>query len=186
MIDRDSASADSVNAVHAFSITVMETRLPKPEEHLALAIQLALDNVRTRKGRPFGAVLVKDGQIVATGVNSVLSSHDPTAHAELQAIRTATSKQQTPRLDGHVMYASGHPCPMCLAAMSLAGIRQVYFAYSNEDAEPYGLSTNDLYAELAKPLSERAMQLAYMPLRPAGQDLYEAWRLSGGGPAGNI
>ena len=150
--------------------------MSKPEEHLALAIQLALDNVRTRKGRPFGAVLVKEGQIVATGVNTVLSSHDPTAHAELEAIRTVARKQQNQRLDGHVMYASSHPCPMCLAAMYLAGIRQVYYAYSNEDAEPYGLSTSGLYAELAKPLSEQSMQLAYMPLRPAEQDLYEAWR----------
>lgn len=157
--------------------------MSKSEDHLALAIQLALDNVQTRKGRPFGAVLVKDGQIVATGVNSVLSSHDPTAHAELQAIRAAASKQQTPRLDGHVMYASGHPCPMCLAAMYLAGIRQVYYAYSNEEGEPYGLSTTDLYAEIAKPLSAQTMQLEYLRLRPAGQDLYEAWRQINRGPS---
>lgn len=150
--------------------------MPKPEDHLALAIQLALENVQTRKGRPFGAVLVKDGQVVATGVNTVLSSHDPTAHAELEAIRAAARTQRTPQLEGLVMYASGHPCPMCLAAMYLAGIRQVYYAYSNEDGEAYGLSTSRLYAELAKPLSAQSMKLKYLPLRPAGQDPYEAWR----------
>jgi tRNA(Arg) A34 adenosine deaminase TadA len=150
--------------------------MSKPEEHLALAIRLALENVQTRRGRPFGAVLVKDGQVVATGANIVLSSHDPTAHAELEAIRAAARRQQNPRLDGHVMYASGHPCPMCLAAMYLAGIYQVYYAYSNEDGEPYGLSTLGLYTELAKPLSAQAMRLEYRPVRPAGPDLYEAWR----------
>jgi tRNA(Arg) A34 adenosine deaminase TadA len=146
-----------------------------PDNHLTLAIQLALENVRTSKGRPFGAVLVKDGRIIATGVNTVLSSHDPTAHAEIEAIRAAAHTQQNPGLDGHVMYASGHPCPICLAAMYLVGIHQVYYAYSNEDGEPFGLSTKHLYAELAKPLSSQAMRLEYRPLRLPEQDLYEAW-----------
>lgn len=150
--------------------------MSKPEDYLALAIQLALDNVLIRKGRPFGALLVKDGQIVSTAVNTVLSSHDPTAHAELEVIRAATSAQQNPRLDGHVMYASGHPCPMCLAAMYLVGIRQVYYAYANEDGESVGLSTSGLYAELAKPLSMQTMRLEYRPVRSGGQDLYEAWK----------
>lgn len=150
--------------------------MSKPEDYLTLAMQLAFDNVQTQKGRPFGAVLVKDGQVVATGVNSVFLSHDPTAHAELEAIRTAALTLQNPRLDGHVMYATGYPCPMCLAAMYLVGIRQVYYAYSNEDGGPYGLSTNSLYAELAKPFSTQAMQFTYLPLRPRGQQLYEAWR----------
>lgn len=157
-----------------------------PDDHLTLALQLALENVRTRKGRPFGAVLVKDGHVIATGVNSVLSSHDPTAHAELEAVRAAARAQQNPRLDGHVMYASGHPCPMCLAAMYLAGIRQVYYAYSNEEAEPFGLSTKHLYAELAKPLPAQAMQLEYRPLRLPAQDLYESWAQINRNPARNL
>ena len=83
------------------------------------------------------------------------------------------------------MYASGQPCPMCLAAMYLAGIRQVHYAYSNEDGEPYGLSTLGLYAELAKPLHEQSMRLEYRPLRPAGGDPYEAWRQINLEPARN-
>lgn len=150
-----------------------------PDDPLALAIQLALENVQTRQGRPFGAVLVKDGKVVATGVNSVLATHDPTTHAELEAIRAATRSQQNRRLDGHIMYASGHPCPMCLAAMYLAGIRQVFYAYSQEDGEPFGLSTSDLYAELAKPLTDQSMKLEYQPLRPGGQNLYEVWHQIG-------
>jgi tRNA(Arg) A34 adenosine deaminase TadA len=154
------------------------------DRHLALAIELALDNVRTRNGRPFGAVLVNDRQVVTTGVNGVLATHDPTAHAQMEAIRAATCARRSPRLDDHVMFASGHPCPMCLAAMHLAGIREVYYAYSN-DAEPYGLSTSDLYAELAKPLPSQAMRLEYRPLRPPGPDLYDAWRQVSGGPDGS-
>lgn len=156
--------------------TGTETTESTPEDHLGLAIQLALDNVLIRKGRPFGAVLVKDAEVVATGVNAVLATHDPTAHAELQAIQAAARTQQNPRLDDHVMYASGHPCPMCLAAMYLAGIRRAYYAYSNEDGEAFGISTSALYNELAKPLSVQAIQLEYRPVRPGGEDLYEAWR----------
>lgn len=141
-----------------------------------MAVGLALENVKIKKGRPFGAVLVKDGQVVATGVNTVLSTHDPTAHAELQAIQAGARKLQSPRLEGHVMYASGHPCPMCLAAMYLAGIREVYYAYSNEDGEPYGLSTKTLYTELAKPLSSQAIKIEHRPLRPDGEEPYEAWK----------
>lgn len=147
-----------------------------PEEFLALAVRLAVENVQKRKGRPFGAVLVQDGQVVATGVNTVLTSHDPSAHAEMEAIRSACRTRQSTRLDGHVMYASGQPCPMCLAAMYLAGIRQAQYAYSNEEAEPYGLSTLGLYAELAKPLPEQSMRLDHRPLRPSGEDLYELWQ----------
>lgn len=148
----------------------------KPEDYLAMAVQLALENVKEKKGRPFGAVLVKDGQVLATGVNTVLSTYDPTAHAELQAIQAGSRKLQSARLDGHIMYASGHPCPMCLAAMYLAGIREVYYAYSNEDGEAFGLSTRELYAKLAKPLPAQAMQLEYRPVRLEGEDPYEVWK----------
>lgn len=148
----------------------------KHEDFLALAVKLALDNVQDDHGRPFGAVLVKDQAIVATGVNTILASGDPTAHAELEAIRAAARVQSSPRLDGHVMYASGHPCPMCLAAMYLTGIREVYYAYSNEDGEPFGLSTREIYAELAKPLAAQSLQMHHLPLPGAGRELYEAWR----------
>jgi guanine deaminase len=148
----------------------------KHEDFLALAVKLALDNVQNDQGRPFGAVVVKDRAIIATGVNTILASGDPTAHAELEAIRAAARAQRSTRLDGHIVYASGHPCPMCLGAMYLTGIRQVYYAYSNEDGEPYGLSTRAIYAELAKPLAAQSIQLQHLPLPGAGRELYEAWR----------
>ncbi|MFX8751226.1 nucleoside deaminase, partial [Acinetobacter baumannii] len=77
--------------------------------------------------------LVKDGKVIATGVNEIGATGDPTTHAELQAIRAASRALGSPRLDGCVIYASGHPCPMCLAAMHLTGITEVTYAYSNED-----------------------------------------------------
>lgn len=150
------------------------------ERFLCEAIELARDNVR-RGGRPFGAVLVRNGKIVATGVNEIGATGDPTAHAELQAIRAASQALASPRLDGCVIYASAHPCPMCLAAMHLTGIREVNFAYSNEDGGPYGLSTAAIYAEMARPVTQHhALKVAYVPVRPEGDDIYDLWRSASG------
>src|SRR5690348_13877643 len=90
------------------------------------AIALARANVQ-KGGRPFGAVIVRNGEIIARGVNEILSTNDPTAHAELMAIRSASQKLGSPHLHGCAVYASGHPCPMCMAAMYMAGIREVYY-----------------------------------------------------------
>ncbi len=140
------------------------------------AIALARENVR-RGGRPFGAVLVMDGEAVAHGVNGLVETHDPTSHAELLAVRTAAIKRQSPILKGATMYASGHPCPMCLAAMRLAGITDIFYAYSNEDGAPYGLTSAPLYADLKKPFDEQDMSFSYRPVRPEGEeDIYELWR----------
>lgn len=146
-----------------------------PEEFMRMALELAYSHTQ-QGGRPFAAVLVKAGRVVATGVNQMLATHDPTAHAEMEAIRTAARAQQAPRLDGHITYASGHPCPMCLAAMYLTGVSTAYYAYSNTEAEAYGLSTAHLYAELAKPFSAQALPLIHLPLRPSLGDLYPLWQ----------
>ena len=145
------------------------------EDYLRVAVALARENVERRGGRPFGAVLVRDGEIIATGVNEILATHDPSTHAEMQAIRAATSAQKLPRLDGCVMYASGNPCPMCLALMHMIGFKEVYFAYSNDDGEPFSLSTAKIYAEMAKPLSMQSIKVEYIPVRD-GEHLYEGWQ----------
>ncbi len=145
------------------------------ERHLGEAVALARANME-QGGRPFGAVIVKDGTVIATGVNEILASNDPTAHAELTALRVASQKLASPNLAGCVVYASGHPCPMCLAAMRLAGVSQVFYAQSNEDGEPYGLSTAALYAELAKPLVEQSMPIRHVPLTTTGPGLYSEWK----------
>ncbi|MDU0643887.1 nucleoside deaminase [Pseudomonas aeruginosa] len=137
------------------------------ETFMREAIALARANVEAG-GRPFGAVLVRDGRVLARGVNQIHETHDPSAHAELQAIRQASQALGSPRLDGCVIYASGHPCPMCLAAMHLCGIQAAWFAYSNEDGEPFGLSTATLYAEMARPPQRQSLPLR--ALRPAGEE----------------
>ncbi|MEZ0167829.1 nucleoside deaminase [Microvirga sp. TS319] len=137
----------------------------KEDSHfLCEAIELAHANVRNG-GRPFGAVVVKDRKVIATGVNEIHSTNDPTAHAELTALRAASRKLGSPDLEGCAVYASGHPCPMCMAAMRLAGVREVAYAYSNDDGAPYGLSTAEIYAELAKPFAEQSMKIRYVPVR---------------------
>jgi guanine deaminase len=145
------------------------------EDYLRLAIRLARTNVEEHGGRPFGAVLVRDGEIIATGVNEILATHDPSTHAEMQAIRAATTAQKSPRLDGCVMYASGHPCPMCLSLMHMIGFREVYYAYSNEDGEPFDLSTAKIYAEMAKPVAQQCIRIEHVPLRE-DRHLYEVWK----------
>lgn len=157
--------------------------MSEAQRFLCEAIALAEANMETG-GRPFGAVIVKDGAVLATGVNEILSTNDPTAHAELMALRAASQALGSPNLAGCAVYASGHPCPMCMAAMRLAGVGEVYYAYSNEDGAPYGLSTAAVYADLAKPFGEQSMKISYVPVRPeAHADLYAEWKRRQAGPA---
>ena len=142
---------------------------------LAQAVDLARESV-ANGGRPFGAVVVMNETVIARGVNEVMSTHDPTAHAELLAIRAASRALGRSRLDGCTVYASGHPCPMCLAAMYLSGITEAAYAYSNEEGERYGLSTAHIYAELAKPLDRQSLHITHVPVHPEGQHPYEMWR----------
>jgi guanine deaminase len=143
---------------------------------LCEAIELAYANVE-QGGRPFGAVVVRDGEVIATGVNEMIKTNDPTAHAEMTAIRAASQKLGSPNLEGCAVYASGHPCPMCMAAMRLAGISEVAYAYSNDDGAPFGLTSAAIYAELAKPFAEQSMKIRYVPVRPESHsDLYAEWK----------
>jgi tRNA(Arg) A34 adenosine deaminase TadA len=144
------------------------------EAYLRQAIALAEANVREAGGRPFGAVVVKDGRVVATGVNEIGATGDPTAHAELSAMRQAAKALGTPRLDGCVVYASGQPCPMCLAAMHMTGVGAVRFAYSNAQGEPYGLSTAMVYAQMAKPLEAQALDVRHTPMGDPA--IYRTWK----------
>lgn len=142
------------------------------------AIELARANI-SKGGRPFGAVVVREGTIVARGVNEIQATNDPTAHAELTAIRAASHQLGTPDLSGCTVYASGHPCPMCMAAMRLAGVREVAYAYSNDDGAPFGLSTAAIYEDLAKPFAEQSMTIRHVPVQTEGQpDLYAEWMLT--------
>lgn len=148
----------------------------KDMRFLCEAIELAQANSE-KGGRPFGAVVVKGGEVIATGVNEILKTNDPTAHAEMNAIRHASQKLGSPDLKGCAVYASGHPCPMCMAAMRMAGVSEVAYAYSNEDGAPFGLSTAAIYAELARPFAEQSMKIRHVPVRLESQPgLYADWK----------
>lgn len=143
-------------------------------DHLSLlreAVRLAQSN-RASGGRPFGAVLALGGERIASGVNEIVHSHDPTAHAEMQALRAASRLLGRPRLDGCIVYASGHPCPMCLAAMVMGGVQAVYYAFDNDDAAPYGLSSAAAYAALRLPLAPPPLPLTRLDTGVTAQQLY--------------
>lgn len=153
------------------------------ETHLLDSIRLAMDNVRERRTWPFGAVITRNGEVLARAVNEVEALCDPSAHAEMQAVRAAAKALGSADLSGSTVYASGYPCSMCLSAMHLAGVARVYYAYSNEAGEPYDLSASRGYEEIARPLEQRQMKLIGRPVRDEGEDLYEAWKRVAPGPA---
>lgn len=142
------------------------------EHYLQRAVALAARNVADG-GRPFGAVLVKNGQVIAEAVNEIHQHQDPTAHAELLAIRRA-SQQLGARLEGCVIYASGQPCPMCLSAMHLCGVTRVVYGANNQQGEPFGLSTAAIYQQLALPLGEQRLPVQHL-LQPAMDEVYRDW-----------
>ena len=114
------------------------------------AIELAVEGMRANQGGPFGAVVVRDGVIVGEGFNRVLGTNDPTAHAEIQAIRAASSKLGTFELRGCELYTSCEPCPMCLAAAYWARVERVHYACERSDAARAGFDDSFLYDEIGK------------------------------------
>lgn len=146
-------------------------------EFLQYAVNLAKENVE-KGGRPFGAVIVYQGELVSTGVNQILAHNDPTSHAELNAVRQACQKLQRLSLKDCVVYASGQPCPMCLAAMRMVGVEKIVYAYSNSVAEPYGLSTEQVAVQLRQPPQQQdGLQFVQLKL-DLPFHLYQIWQQS--------
>ncbi|BDR09681.1 nucleoside deaminase [Comamonas thiooxydans] len=147
-----------------------------PQQLMRLAVDLAHAN-RLQGGRPFGAVLARGNEVVATGVNEIIASHDPSTHAEMQAIRAGTQQRANPSLAGLSIYASGHPCPMCLAALVMNGAEQVFFAFDNQDAVPYGLSSEGTYQRLRLSLTPPPLPITRIDTGIRAAQLYgdEAW-----------
>jgi len=146
------------------------------EHFLREAIRLSGEGMAGGYGGPFGAVVVRDGEIVGRGFNRVTSSNDPTAHAEIVAIRDACARLETFTLAGCEIYASCEPCPMCLAAIYWSRIERLYYAAAREDAAAAGFDDAQFYAELALPPSARSLQAvqalraeALTPLRKWGE-----------------
>ena len=141
---------------------------------MARAIALSLENVRSGRGGPFGTVIVKDGNIIAEAANQVTAMNDPTAHAEMQAIRLACQKLGCFELRGCDLYTSCEPCPMCLGAIYWARIGKVYFGNHAADAARIGFDDSAIYAEIGQPHSQREIPMIAM-MREQAQAAFRAW-----------
>ena len=144
------------------------------KDFMKKAVDLAVENVNNGGG-PFGAVIVRDGKIIATGVNRVTPNNDPTAHAEVSAIRAACEKLGTFQLDGCDIYSSCEPCPMCLGAIYWAHIDRLYYGCNQRDADEIGFSDEFIYKELALPQSERKLKTEEL-LPEDARRAFEAWK----------
>ena len=139
------------------------------------AIRLSRAKMRRNAGGPFGAIIVRRGKIVGCGWNRVTSSNDPTAHAEIMAIREACRRLKTFRLDDCELYASCEPCPMCLAAGYWARLRKIYYANTRRDAVKIGFDDELLYRELARPVSRRKILMKQL-LRKEALEVFTEWK----------
>ena len=141
---------------------------------MQVAIDLSLDNVRQGTGGPFGAVVVRNGEIIARGANLVTSSNDPTAHAEVVAIREACRYLGEFQLTGCEIYTSCEPCPMCMGAIYWARPRRVFFGNTHLDAAAIGFDDSFIYQELAKAPGDRLIPLVPL-MRDEALAAFRAW-----------
>lgn len=148
--------------------------LMKKEDFMKLAITLSIENVKNGGG-PFGAVIVKDDQVIATGVNRVTSNHDPTAHAEVSAIRSACALLRTFDLSGCDIYTSCEPCPMCLGAIYWAHIDHIYYGNNKNDAAAIGFDDSFIYEEMALDRQDRKKKMTEL-LHDEALQAFEAWK----------
>ena len=139
------------------------------------AIALAVENVTTERGGPFGAVIVRDGTIIATGANMVTASNDPTAHAEITAIRNACTALSSFQLTGCHIYTSCEPCPMCLAAIYWARCEAIFYGSTAADAAAAGFDDAFLYDEIKLPLDQRTIP-SHNLLPEKAIASFDAWR----------
>ena len=141
------------------------------------AIRLSIENVQSGNGGPFGTIIVKNGEIIASGVNKVTQSNDPTAHAEIVAIRSACETLGTFQLVGCEIYCSCEPCPMCLGAIYWARPDRIYFANTRKDAADINFDDNFIYNELDVSISQRKLPTTQL-LRDEAQMAFTQWRES--------
>ncbi|MBT8230149.1 MAG: nucleoside deaminase [Bacteroidia bacterium] len=139
----------------------------KDELFLHRAVELAQQGMQNNEGGPFGALIVKDDEIISEGINKVTSNNDPTAHAEILAIRKACEKLNRFHLDGYTLYTSCEPCPMCFGAIYWSKIKRVVFASTREDADMINFNDNFIYRELELPIEKRSIEFNHIPLDEA-------------------
>lgn len=141
---------------------------------MAEAIKLARENISSGKGGPFGAVIVKNGEIIARGSNHVISENDPTAHAEVVAIRKACKVLGNFQLEGCEIYASCEPCPMCLGAIYWARPEKLYFGASRYDAADAGFDDHFIYQEIEAEIEDRKIETRQI-LQDEAQQVFNLW-----------
>jgi guanine deaminase len=150
--------------------------MPGEAERLMLhAVRLSAERMRSGEGGPFGAIIVKDGAIIAEGWNRVTSTNDPTAHAEVTAIRRACETLGTFSLQGCEIYSSCEPCPMCLAAMYWARLDRIVFANTRQEAAAIGFDDEMIYGEVSKPIEHRTIPTVMLPLAEA-KAVFAEWQ----------
>jgi tRNA(Arg) A34 adenosine deaminase TadA len=143
------------------------------EEYMRRAIRLSIENVE-RGGGPFAALVVREGEIVSTGVNRVTEDKDPTAHAEINAIRAAAQRLERFKLDDCVLYTTCEPCPMCLGAVYWSGIPAVYYGNSREDAGRYGFDDSHFYEQMGLALDKRQVRFVRI-LEKEAMEAFNYW-----------
>jgi tRNA(Arg) A34 adenosine deaminase TadA len=148
--------------------------LQREDTFMRQAIELSIENVRSGRGGPFAALVVKDGEIISTGTNLVTTTCDPTAHAEVVAIRQACGKLGQFQLSGCEIYSSCEPCPMCLGAIYWARPNRVYFGNTASDAAAIGFDDSFIYQQLEVPLSERTIPMVQL-LRDEALAAFREW-----------
>ncbi len=144
-------------------------------EWMRKAITLSLEGSSQGKGGPFGAVIIKNNQIIGQGYNQVTSTHDPTAHAEIMAIRDACRNLQHFHLEGCILFTSCEPCPMCLGAIYWAKISHIYFANNREDAAKIGFNDDFIYKEFDLPIAQRHIPTEQL-LRTEALEVFVNWK----------
>lgn len=147
------------------------------EKFMKMAIALSEENVTRSLGGPFGAVIVKDGKLIAKSANKVTTSNDPTAHAEVSAIRKACKKLKTFDLSGCVIYTSCEPCPMCLGAIYWSRIDLIYYANTKKDAADIGFDDQFIYDEIDLAMDKRKLPVVQL-LRDQAQQAFKKWTAS--------
>jgi guanine deaminase len=147
------------------------------EKFMRMAIELSEQNVNKSEGGPFGAVIVKDGVIVASSANKVVQQNDPTAHAEVSAIRLACQQLGTHNLEGCIIYTSCEPCPMCLGAIYWAHISTIYYGNTKADAANIGFDDHFIYQELERPMHHRKLKIIQL-LRDEALSAFKLWENS--------
>ncbi|MFI5161572.1 MAG: nucleoside deaminase [Sphingobacteriales bacterium] len=159
-----------------FNFAAME--IQEHEKFMRIAIKLSEQNVEQRSGGPFGAVIARDGEIIAKSSNQVIRQNDPTAHAEIAAIRLACQALGAYSLRGCVIYTSCEPCPMCLGAIYWARIDTIYYANTKADAAVMGFDDDFIYKELELPMHQRKLQIVQL-LRNEANTAFKLWDASG-------